>query len=1188
MLAALHSYGQLPDAHVQLLVEKAGLIQPNQAEDIMRDSKGFLWLLTPSKIQRFDGKNVLSFAFDDRLLSIQEDHTGTIWLAGRQNVFRFTNIHTRFENVPGLSSNQAKFRAILAGPEKRIYLLTTEGILRWNDTTEKMEPIGIKPFKSAGNFAFLKSFDNWLFYRADNKVLVRYNIITRASDSLTVLEADHLFPLNADSVWVRQSIGATALGSFVTKTVVPIVEDQFTETFTDKRFFITGGFTGMTGDFFAVLDDKGYYRYSAAENRFKKMNLFYNGRPILGKPLYGVRNYCREANGVVWLANEEGFIYFNATTDGPGLLRSKTNEAGSQWNNDVRNFAEDDMGNIWFGTANGFCKWEKATGKVINWTPRFGSQTYLNYPSVKSMGLSNGKIIVGQSEWGFWIFDPLRESFARPVFESDSIKVKFESSFNHNMLRLRNGNFLILCQGLWLMDGKSFMIKPIKASTTSRSSRKAIEDEQGRIWLVGPDGISVLDKDFQELYYLQDKVRGRWFNAILQIDEQTFWVAAKTIYEVKLQAGKQLSIRPILPEYSNVHFSNLFKDSLNRIWLCHEDGIFLYDPNSKRTLKLDQDDNVPNFYAGVSNSFRGRDGVVYFGSMNGITYFTPEKISFQNEQLQVHMLNVTINHDDSSWMLQRPLHSLRYDQNAVVFDFVATYLYSPDKVQYRYQLEGADTNWIDLGHNASVFFNSLQPGKYRFHAAASVNGTDWYAMETPYSFVINPPFWKSWWFTSILFVVIGVVLMLFIKRRIRLVKEREAAKTAMQQLKAAGYREQLEIEQIINHFATSMNSITSIGELAWDVAKNCISKLNFEDCVIYLKDENRNILIQKAAWGPKTTEENKIINPIEILPGMGIVGHVAMTGKAEIISDTSQDDRYIVDDIYRLSEITVPIINNGKVLGVIDSEHTQKDFYTKRHLQILETIASLCAGKIDTIKAAQQIREKEMELLRLHKDVATSQLTTLRMQMNPHFIFNALNSVQHFILQGNVVEANKYLSRFSKLQREILHCSNQQFITLEKEIEVLSSYLQLEQFRFGEGFVYEINMTNEIEPVEIKIPPMMLQPFVENAIWHGLMPLKTQRQLTIHFDLYTDDILLATIRDNGIGRDASARLKQTNGSLKKEHESKGMGIVQQRLQLLQQQYDKPFDATITDITDVNGMVQGTQVTLKIFIGNTKS
>jgi len=208
------------------------------------------------------------------------------------------------------------------------------------------------------------------------------------------------------------------------------------------------------------------------------------------------------------------------------------------------------------------------------------------------------------------------------------------------------------------------------------------------------------------------------------------------------------------------------------------------------------------------------------------------------------------------------------------------------------------------------------------------------------------------------------------------------------------------------------------------------------------------------------------------------------------------------------------------------------------------------------------------------------------MQMNPHFIFNALNSVQHYILQGNVIEANKYLSKFSKLQREILHCSSQQFITLEKEIEILNRYLELEQNRFGENFTYQINIADEIEPVEIKIPPMVLQPFVENAIWHGLMPRQTERTLSIYFDLQTDDILLAILRDNGIGRAASARLKPRQPGQQAEHESKGMSLVHQRLQLLQQQYGQPFEAAVADITDNNGLVQGTQVTLKIFIGNT--
>lgn len=240
------------------------------------------------------------------------------------------------------------------------------------------------------------------------------------------------------------------------------------------------------------------------------------------------------------------------------------------------------------------------------------------------------------------------------------------------------------------------------------------------------------------------------------------------------------------------------------------------------------------------------------------------------------------------------------------------------------------------------------------------------------------------------------------------------------------------------------------------------------------------------------------------------------------------------------------------------------------------------------MREARQARamEKEMEVLRLNKDFATSQLTALRTQMNPHFIFNALNSIQHYILQGNVVEANKYLSKFSKLQRDILHCSTQQFISLDKELEIITAYLQLEQYRFGGNFAWKINMTDDIEPVEIMVPPMILQPFVENSIWHGLMPVQTERMLSIYFELESDDILLVSIRDNGIGRAASARLKGTQ--INSEHESKGMSMVKQRLQLLQQQYDKPFEVAISDITDTKGDVMGTHVELKFFIGNKKS
>ena len=175
--------------------------------------------------------------------------------------------------------------------------------------------------------------------------------------------------------------------------------------------------------------------------------------------------------------------------------------------------------------------------------------------------------------------------------------------------------------------------------------------------------------------------------------------------------------------------------------------------------------------------------------------------------------------------------------------------------------------------------------------------------------------------------------------------------------------EELEIERAINYFATSLVDQNTVDEILWDVTKNCISRLKFVDCVIYMVDETGNILIQKAAYGPKNPRSYEIFQPIEIPIGKGIVGSVARSGKAEIIRDTTKDSRYITDDEARLSEITVPIICDGKVIGIIDAEHPEKNFFRPKHLKILTKIAALCAGKINKVQIEEAFRKTEFQLM---------------------------------------------------------------------------------------------------------------------------------------------------------------------------------------------------------------------------------
>ena len=162
------------------------------------------------------------------------------------------------------------------------------------------------------------------------------------------------------------------------------------------------------------------------------------------------------------------------------------------------------------------------------------------------------------------------------------------------------------------------------------------------------------------------------------------------------------------------------------------------------------------------------------------------------------------------------------------------------------------------------------------------------------------------------------------------------------------------IDETINYFATSLYGKNTVDEILWDVAKNCIARLGFVDCVIYLLNDEQTALVQKAAYGNKNPEAYSILNPIEIPLGEGIVGSVAQTGRPEIIADTTQDPRYIVDDEIRHAELAVPLLFQGKVIGVIDSEHPEKGFFKEHHREALQTIAAICSSKI-----AQTIADEE-------------------------------------------------------------------------------------------------------------------------------------------------------------------------------------------------------------------------------------
>ena len=218
-----------------------------------------------------------------------------------------------------------------------------------------------------------------------------------------------------------------------------------------------------------------------------------------------------------------------------------------------------------------------------------------------------------------------------------------------------------------------------------------------------------------------------------------------------------------------------------------------------------------------------------------------------------------------------------------------------------------------------------------------------------------------------------------------------------------------------------------------------------------------------------------------------------------------------------------------------------------------------------------------LEKVNLEKNLNQSKLKAIKSQMNPHFFYNALNTIQSFILSNDKKQAVSYLSKFSNLTRTILEMTEKETISIAEEVKTLSLYLDIEKARFEEDFNYHILVDNEIDAENIKIPTMLLQPYVENAVKHGLLHKQGEKAVTIHFQKETEHIKIS-IDDNGIGRQKSTEL---NAIKNKNHNSFATEAMQNRVNLLNQYNQKNISIQYIDKTNLNNQPTGTSVVFEI-------
>lgn len=294
--------------------------------------------------------------------------------------------------------------------------------------------------------------------------------------------------------------------------------------------------------------------------------------------------------------------------------------------------------------------------------------------------------------------------------------------------------------------------------------------------------------------------------------------------------------------------------------------------------------------------------------------------------------------------------------------------------------------------------------------------------------------------------------------------------------------------------------------------------------------------------------------------------------------DRSVDFRSLAPGTYRFEVAAIDKFGNRSPYIAKVSFRIRSAFYTTWWFYLIVMITILVIGFLiirDRFRRQQERFEKEQSL---HNKIIELEQQALKAQMNPHFIFNCLTAVQHFVNSEDMYSANMYLSNFARLIRKTLDLSGEQYISFGEEIAYLRDYIQMECLRFGDKFTWQIDVAEDLDTFDIQVPPMLLQPIIENAIRHGLRNLEDKAGLLLISFTVRDNTLYCSVDDNGIGRAKARELKTT---MHVEYQSKGMSLTEMRIQAINQISDKKIRMDVKDKYDDNNHPDGTLFILTI-------
>jgi signal transduction histidine kinase/ligand-binding sensor domain-containing protein len=788
---------------------------------------------------------------------------------------------------------------------------------------------------------------------------------------------------NEHEYWLAANVGLVHL-------------DTRTAAFT----FVGGGYRAEVIDLlydpvnekvFLTAEGDNFFSYSERDSSYAKMN------PV--PQTYPSSSYIMPGSSETWLAADKGVIKISGDGKNTRIETNIPQLSASLLPGGVKTVFEDNTHIRWVGTANGISVYDPSASRS-SFLPLIAASDKESVNRVGGVYYDDSSacyFVCVQDPAAVFIIYPYSGKIKKISSGTDG------SGFTScNIIKRDNNNTLWLLTGnnLYQYDREreEFNLFPIPGPKKDFVFRGMMQDKEGNYWIGSfNQGILFYNSTAKKFIPLKDSILNKLSTATgfgeyapgNIIIGATFGEGVFT-FEQGTGKGTLYYETAKTADYAQLNLVNaIAEDARGHTWLAtYSGGLFRYNPgevfekaftrfdmrnglssnsilsiaadgdttlwlltgkgitavNTEGKFMFDLDESQTFGFSAYSSDSRYPHDIYYnrkkeellVGAGGGLFIYSLKKRNSM-PRFPVVITGVRVNGKElTALSIQQGNLRLPFNANTLTADFAGLYYGNEPGIQYVYKLEGYDTGWIRAGNSFSVLYQNLPSGNYRLRVRAMAADGSVAGETTTLGLRVIPPFWRTWWFVLLAILLLTGVIWWII----------------------SSLQTKLKMERIINAFATSLYGQNTTEDILWDTARNCIDKLGFIDCVIYLRNEQRNVLVQVAAYGPKNPQRREILNKIEIPVGRGIVGWVAQQGRGVIIKDTSKDDRYIVDDEKRLSEIAVPVMVDRKVFAVIDSEHPHRKFYTRYHLKVMTMIAAICAERVSKYLNEERLRAK--------------------------------------------------------------------------------------------------------------------------------------------------------------------------------------------------------------------------------------